>query len=222
MQINADLSRRAVLHTEDMDWVDSPMAGVRRRMLERDGEDGDRRATSVVRYAPGSRFSPHVHVNGEEFLVLDGTFSDERADYPAGTYVRNPPGSRHAPHSTDGTTIFVKLQQFDPGDATPVIVDTNTAGWTPAGAEGVSIVPLHAFGAEKVSLVRFAPGARIDRLTHDGGAEVLVLEGTLEDEHGVYPKGTWLRLPPGTVHGPFSREGSLLYLKEGHLVACTS
>ena len=102
MQVNADLDQRAVLQTEEMAWVDSPMAGVQRRMLERDGEDGSRRATSVVRYAPNSHFSPHTHGGGEEFLVLAGTFSDDQADYPAGTYVRNPPGSRHKPHSRDG------------------------------------------------------------------------------------------------------------------------
>ena len=127
MLINADLSQRAVMRTYDLDWVASPLAGVMRRMLVRDGEDGNLRATSVVQYAPGSRFSPHVHERGEEFLVLDGTFSDERGDFPAGTYVRNPPGSSHAPYSAGGTTIFVKLQQFQPDDTASVAVDTRAA-----------------------------------------------------------------------------------------------
>ena len=42
------------------------------------------RATSIVRYAPGSHFSPHVHTGGEEFVVLEGVFQDEHGDYPAG------------------------------------------------------------------------------------------------------------------------------------------
>lgn len=39
--------------------------------------------TSVVRYAAGSRFERHIRGGGEEFIVLDGVFSDEHGDYPA-------------------------------------------------------------------------------------------------------------------------------------------
>lgn len=74
------------------------------------------RATSIVRYSPGSRFSPHEHGGGEEFLVLEGVFSDEHGDDGPGTYVRNPVGSAHAPFSAAGCTILVKLRQMDPAD----------------------------------------------------------------------------------------------------------
>lgn len=114
MKLNADLSQRVVLETETLDWQDSPMQGVQRRMLDRDGAEVAR-ATSLVKYAPGSHFSAHTHGGGEEFFVLEGTFSDEQGDYPAGTYVRNPVGSSHTPFSKDGCTIFVKLWQDVPG-----------------------------------------------------------------------------------------------------------
>ena len=52
-------------------------------MLDRIGDEVAR-ATSIVRYAPHSHFSPHTHGGGEEFLVLDGVFQDEHGDYPAG------------------------------------------------------------------------------------------------------------------------------------------
>ena len=48
------------------------------------------RVTPIARYARDSRFSPHTHGGGQEFLVLDGVFQDEHGDYPAGTYARNP------------------------------------------------------------------------------------------------------------------------------------
>ncbi len=217
MQINADLGQRAVLQTEEMAWVDSPMAGVQRRMLERDGEDGDRRATSVVRYAPNSRFSPHTHGGGEEFLVLAGTFSDERADYPAGTYVRNPPGSRHSPRSKDGTTIFVKLQQFAPDDGAQVVIDTRTQLWVAGPAAGVQDMPLHAHGPERVLLQHWNAGTRMERRDQSGGEEIFVLDGSLEDEHGSYPEGTWLRNPPGSIPERWSRSGCDIYVKTGHL-----
>ena len=83
MNLNADFSRRAVVHAGGLDWVASPMPGVHRRMLDRVGDEVAR-ATSIVRYAPASHFSPHVHDGGEEFLVLQGTFQDEHGDYPVG------------------------------------------------------------------------------------------------------------------------------------------
>ena len=115
MHINADFSRRVVVHAADLEWVASPMPGVQRRMLDRIGGEVAR-ATSVVRYAPGSRFAAHVHGGGEEFLVLDGVFQDEQGDYPVGCYVRNPPTSSHTPRSESGCVILVKLHQMHPGD----------------------------------------------------------------------------------------------------------
>src|SRR5271166_3471905 len=100
-----------------------PIAGVERRMLDRIGAEVAR-ATTIVRYAPGSSFSTHTHDGGEEFLVLEGVFSDEHGDFPAGSYIRNPPTSRHTPGSAPGCTIFVRLWQFDPNDRTQVRVDT--------------------------------------------------------------------------------------------------
>ena len=84
MELNADFSQRAVVHAARLGWTPSPIAGVERRMLDRIGEEVAR-ATSIVRYAPHSRFSSHTHGGGEEFLVLDGVFQDEHGDFPAGS-----------------------------------------------------------------------------------------------------------------------------------------
>ena len=110
MRINTNLDRRVVVASTGLPWIPSPLPGVERRMLERDGGE-TARVTSLVRYAPGSRFPAHVHAGGEEFLVLDGTFSDGHGDYPAGSYVRNPVGSRHAPHSDDHNALALKVQR---------------------------------------------------------------------------------------------------------------
>jgi anti-sigma factor ChrR (cupin superfamily) len=216
MNINADLGRRAVVDSERLPWVDSPLPGVQRRMLERDGEEVAR-ATSIVRYAPGSAFAPHTHGGGEEFLVLEGVFSDESGDFGPGMYLRNPPGSSHTPSSAPGCTIFVKLRQMAPDDQAVVRVDTATAAWQPGASTGVSEVLLHHRGAELVRLVRLAPGARIPHHEHPGGEEILVLQGAFEDEQGRYGKGTWLRNPAGSGHGMSSPDGCTLYVKTGHL-----
>ena len=77
-------------------------------MLDRVGDEVAR-ATSIVRYAPGSWFSGHAHGGGEEILVLEGTFSDEHGHYPAGSWVRSPHGSVHTPFSDEGCLIYVKV-----------------------------------------------------------------------------------------------------------------
>lgn len=216
MKLHADFSQRAVVFSADLPWVDSPMPGVQRRLLERDGEEVAR-ATSIVRYAPGSYFSAHTHGGGEEYLVLEGVFSDQDGDFGPGTYVRNPVGSSHRPHSKDGATILVKLWQMDPADQTQVVIDTPQAQWGPGLVEGLRVLPLHGYGTEQVALVKWAPGTHFQPHRHWGGEEIFVLEGTFADDQGVYPQGTWLRNPPGSVHTPFSEAGCLIYVKTGHL-----
>jgi len=216
MQLNADFSQRALIRPTDSPWVASPMPGVERRMLDRIGDEVAR-ATSIVRYAAGSHFSEHHHPGGEEFLVLDGVFSDERGDYPAGTYVRNPIGSHHAPFSREGCTIFVKLMQFDEADDQPVVIDSTRAQWRPGLVPGLQVLPLHQHGTEHVELVRWAPGTYFNAHRHWGGEEILVLEGTFQDEFGDYPAGSWLRSPHLSQHTPFSEAGCLIWVKTGHL-----
>lgn len=216
MQIRSDFTQRTVLRPGEESFVPSPLPGVTRLMLDREGGEVAR-ATTIVRYEPGSHFSSHDHAAGEEFLVLDGVFSDEHGDYPAGTYVRNPPGSSHAPSSKEGCTLFVKLRQFQEGDGERVVIDTLATPWQPGLVEGLSVMPLHEFGTEHVALVRWAPGTIFKPHTHLGGEEVLVLEGTLQDEHGTYPKGSWVRSPSMSHHHPFTEEGCTIYVKVGHL-----
>lgn len=216
MHINADFSERVVLRPEDREWVASPMAGVERQMLDRIGEEVAR-ATSIVRYAPDSYFTEHTHGGGEEFMVLEGVFSDEHGDYPQGTYVRNPIGSKHTPHSQGGCTIFVKLHQFASDDVQKKVIPTADLPFQPGVVAGLSVLGLHSYGPESAALVRWQPGTKFSTHRHWGGEEILVLEGTFQDEHGDYPKGSWLRSPHLSTHTPWSDEGCLIYVKTGHL-----
>src|SRR3954453_17729883 len=161
MHLNADFTKRAVVHAAKLDWKTSPIPGVERRMLDRIGDEVAR-ATSIVRYAPRSEFSPHVHDGGEEILVLEGVFQDEHGDFPAGCYVRNPPQSRHTPGSKLGCTIFVKLWQFDPADRTHVRIDTNKMALLEVKKrDGVWLMPLFKDAREDVRLEQWAPGGAL-------------------------------------------------------------
>jgi anti-sigma factor ChrR (cupin superfamily) len=222
MILNDDFSLRIVARAADAVWTPSPMPGVERRMLDRVGDEVTR-ATSVVRYAPGSRFERHVHGGGEEILVLEGVFCDEAGEYPAGTYLRNPPGSAHAPYSREGCLLFVKLQQFDPADARSVRIDTRSEPWRPGLVPGLAVMPLHSHDGVDTALVRWAPKTRFKPHVHPGGEEILVLDGVFNDEGGAYEAGTWLRSPRWSRHTPFTGpEGALIYVKVGHLGAASS
>ena len=217
MELNADFSRRVVVKAAETDWVASPMAGVERRMLDRIGEEVAR-ATTIVRFAPGSEFSPHTHDGGEEFLVLEGVFQDEHGDFPAGAYIRNPPTSRHTPRADHGTTILVKLHQFDPADRTHVrVASDKLAPVAPAGRPGVTVAPLYADAREEVRIERWAPGASV-ALDAPGGMEAFVIEGGFAESGDALARWDWLRLPPGAAlaarAGP---EGARVWIKTGHL-----
>ncbi|MFN0040177.1 MAG: cupin domain-containing protein [Burkholderiales bacterium] len=217
MELNADFTRRAAVHAAQLAWTPSPMAGVERRMLDRIGDEVAR-ATSIVRYAPHSQFSPHTHGGGEEFLVLEGVFQDERGDYPAGCYVRNPPTSRHAPGSESGCIIFVKLWQFDLADRVQVQVDTKSQPFLPApGRRGVEVLPLFEHAREMVRLERWAPDSAIE-LHAPGGIELLVLEGSFLEGHETFSPQSWLRLPPGTdLQCKAGSQGAKVWFKSSHL-----
>jgi ChrR Cupin-like domain len=217
MELNADFSKRVAVHARRLDWVPSPMAGVERRMLDRIGDEVAR-ATSIVRYAPGSRFSPHTHGGGEEFLVLDGVFQDEHGDFPAGSYIRNPPTSSHTPASVPGCTLFVKLWQFDLADRTEVRRDTAALPYQPVpGRPGVEVIPLFRDRRETVRLERWQPGTGVE-LAVPGGLELLALDGSFSEGGEIFEPQSWLRLPCGsTLRAEGGASGCRLWLKEGHL-----
>ena len=89
--------------------------------------------------------------------------------------------------------------------------------WQPGLVPGLSVMPLHSFRTEHTALVRWDAGTLFNPHTHPGGEEIFVLDGTFEDEQGVYPQGTWLRNPSYSRHRPFSQEGCTIFVKTGHI-----
>ncbi|MDD9726429.1 cupin domain-containing protein [Roseovarius sp. SK2] len=215
MDRNSDFTQGAVVHAADEDWIASPMPGVDRRILDRIGDEVAR-ATSIVRYAPNSAFSSHVHTGGEEFLVLEGVFSDEHGDFPEGSYIRNPPESSHTPGSEPGCTILVKLWQFDLSDRTHVRIDTNKMRFL-HDRDDVEIMPLFSDGREDVALERWAPEARVS-LDAPDGLELLVLDGGFTEGGETFKRLSWLRLPKGASStAQVGTNGARVWIKRDHL-----
>jgi anti-sigma factor ChrR (cupin superfamily) len=223
MLLNEDLSRRTIVHAAEASWVASPSAGVERRMLFRIGAE-QARATSIVRYAPGSRFPRHLHPGGEEFLVLEGVFQDERGDYPAGAYVRNPPASAHAPGSDTGCIIFVKLWQFRRDDVACVTVPPGEGRMRPPAEGQQTSRVLFDDTHEEVRLDTWPAHAPL-HLHNPRGLEGLVLHGDFMQDGERFSPWTWLRLPPGEdLRAHSGPEGATLWLKSAplmHATVCT-
>lgn len=217
MRINEDLSCPVIVPAARQDWVPSPAVGVDRRMLFRIGGE-IARATSIVRYAPGSIFPRHTHMGGEEILVLDGIFQDEHGDYPPGTYFRNPPGTSHVPASREGCTIFVRLWQFRDGDTVQLVrrPGEGRKAILQPGAAAATI--LFNDDQEEVRLEHWTASDRV-AIGNRRGLEFLVLAGRLRILDKWIEPQSWGRLPAGTkLSADVGPSGARIWIKDGPLL----
>ena len=215
--VNGDMSQRVAVDTAAMPWQSSPSGSVFRKRLHRVGPAEAGEVTSLVRFVPGATFSEHQHPDGEEILVLEGTFSDQEGDWGQGSYLLNPHGSLHQPFSREGCLLFVKLRQYR-GEGRPRLkIDTEELSWTAGAKVGIEQKTLFDDPrfADSSRLERWAPGTSPGVRRFPGGAEIFVLEGDLADEEGRYTRGWWLRLPTSSKHRPVTESGCVLYLKVG-------
>ena len=217
MELNSDFSQRVVVHSNCLEWQPSPIEGVERRMLDRIGDEVAR-ATTIVRYAPNSKFSPHIHSGGEEFIVLDGVFHDEHGEYPKGSYIRNPPQSSHTPGSKNGCIIFVKLWQFNLQDRTSIRIDPDnmTIAAEPQ-RPNVLLSRLFEDEREEVRIEFWSANAEV-RIDAVRGAELLVLSGSFMEGEDELLTNSWLRVPVNNqIVARTGDRGAKVWLKTGHL-----
>ncbi|WP_087021869.1 cupin domain-containing protein [Thaumasiovibrio subtropicus] len=186
--LNMDFSVPIALCLDDLDWQHSPANGVMRKPLERSAPESGY-TTSIVEYQKGTSFAPHPHPIGEEIFILEGIFSDEYGDYPAGTYLRNAPGSNHSPFSYEGCILFVKLNQFHPDDTEEVRIDTAMLD------DSTKPHRLHQHRACITRLLKTAESADVPISSPNAKVEFLVIEGSLKIAEKVYQGSHWIRLP---------------------------
>jgi hypothetical protein len=222
--LNGDMRRRVALRTSALAWRPSPSPTVWRKRLHLVGEPESGQVTSVVRYEPRARFPAHDHPDGEEILVLEGVFCDEHGSWPAGTYLLNPQGFRHAPYSESGCVLFVKLRQYAGAGRQHVALRTHELEWAPSASPGVERKILYESPRfpDAMRLERWAPHTTRSVPDRAQGAEILVLDGTLEGEAGSLDARAWLRVPVGDALELTARERCTLYLKTGGIAALHS
>lgn len=215
--LNGDLSVRVAVDTQSLEWTPSPSGTVWRKRVHRVGPPESGQVTSVVRYEAGARFPKHDHPGGEEILVLEGIFSDEHGDWPAGTYLLNPEGFTHSPFSVEGCTLFVKLRQLPGSNRQHVALQTADQPWKPSVRKISSWKKLYAQDpyTDFMRLEAWDIPAELGQINFPQGAELFVLKGQFTDTLGTYVTHSWLRVPPGGSVTPTSDDYCELYIKEG-------
>lgn len=219
MSINGDLESFCAVDTSRMQWTASPSGTVWRKRVHLVGPAESGQVTSIVRYDRDSSFPEHDHPGGEEILVLQGVFSDQQGDWPAGTYLLNPEGFRHAPFSGPGCVLFVKLRQYPGKNRHHLATDTNALSWQACAVPGVARKPLYSQAGytDTVELQKWDAGTDAGVTNYPEGAEIFVIDGSFSDESGHYATGHWLRFPAGSSHHPQTATGCTIYLKQAGL-----
>ena len=98
-----------------------------------------------------------------------------------------------------------------------VVVDTKPMPWSASPSGTVWRKRLQLLGpaesGQVTSVVRFQEQSQFPAHGHPDGEEILVLSGVFSDERGDWPGGSYLLNPEGFHHGPYSRQGCLLFVK---------
>ncbi len=208
--VAGELARRSVVYA---DRASRPVDGLLGAALE---EYPDR-ATLRYRLGLGRQLPADAARNGLEILVVEGGIEFDGVLLGQYGYVRRPRGANPAVTATKPTILFVKRGHIPPEDLIETTVEPHPALWQAEAGSGLPTLPLHNHGDITVALRQFPAGSAPAPRRSPGGEEILVLDGTLLDERSAYPRGSWIRNPPGSLYQPYSVEGCLVYAQTGHL-----
>lgn len=236
MELRSDLSIAHVVDSNTIPFVDSPIQGVQRRMLDRTGNEVAR-ATTIVKYSPFARFPRHKHGGGEEFVILDGVFSDDLSgDHGPMSYCRHGIDTEHEPWTGEqGALLLVKLRQMnDRAEQAITIVDTEAStNWKRISNEKRERLDLFSNEntGEIVWMERWESGFNSNQwIVGEDGEEIFVLKGDFafenldgtsdENNKNSCKQGYWIRRPTSWSGRKFqvqTENGCLLFIKNGHL-----
>jgi ChrR Cupin-like domain len=99
-----------------------------------------------------------------------------------------------------------------------VIISAADQQWVESPIEGITRCQFEREQNESgwaTSLVRYNPGTQFPEHRHSGGEQIYILEGIFSDNTGSYPADTYLQNPIGSMHNPYSKEGTLIFVRLG-------
>lgn len=154
---------------------------------------------------------------GFEALVLEGKCSIDNIDHKQGSYIRIPDLANNHLIATSDCILYVKLNQFLPGDTGTRVIDTTAYDkWLPGPVDGIEIRPLHVFDTESIMLLRWQHAAEFRPKLNPRGEEILVINGLLQNRDHLYRQYSWIRNPIEDWRKWHGNTGTVAYYKSGH------
>jgi len=204
--MNSDYEKKVSIESDELDWKEYTPSNSYIKLFSKKDEE----ATSIIKIEKNSYLSKEDLVNSVEIFVLDGIYTNEFGSFEKGTYLKLPKENEKYINSENGCIIFRKTNYKHTDEK--IVIDTNKSAWL-QGHGNLSVISL----AEQTALVKWPKGEVFIPHRHWGGEEILVLSGTFIDEHGFFPKGTWIRSPHLSEHYPRVEEETIIFVKTGHL-----
>mgnify|MGYP000921036090 FL=1 len=204
--MNDNYETRALINTNDLEWENTQNKGIYKKLLSKKEDE----ETSILKIEENSKLNNDSKINSVEIFVLEGIYKNEFGEFKSGTYLNLPNENEAFVSSNTGCVIFRK-ENCDKG-VENIIIDTNSTPWL-SGQGNLEVMPLFT----QTALVKWPQNERFIPHKHWGGEEIFVLKGRFMDEHGIYPKGSWIRSPHLSTHFPFVEEETIIFVKTGHL-----
>lgn len=204
--MNDNYETRALINTNDLEWENTQNKGIYKKLLSKKEDE----ETSILKIEENSKLNNNSKINSVEIFVLEGIYKNEFGEFKSGTYLNLPNENEAFVSSNTGCVIFRK-ENCDKG-VENIIIDTNSTPWL-KGQGNLEVMPLYT----QTALVKWPQNERFIPHKHWGGEEIFVLKGRFMDEHGIYPKGSWIRSPHLSTHFPFVEEETIIFVKTGHL-----
>ena len=204
--MNDNYETRVLINTNDLEWENTQNKGIYKKLLSKKEDE----ETSILKIEENSKLNNNSKINSVEIFVLEGIYKNEFGEFKSGTYLNLPNENEAFVSSNTGCVIFRK-ENCDKG-VENIIIDTNSTPWL-KGQGNLEVMPLYT----QTALVKWPQNERFIPHKHWGGEEIFVLKGRFMDEHGIYPKGSWIRSPHLSTHFPFVEEETIIFVKTGHL-----
>ena len=206
--------QRNILASE-LAWSETRTPGVEKKLIIAANESG-MHEVSILRLASGARLPSLPEGWGVEVVVLEGSWQLPEGILEKNGYSRRPPGKVSTGLSVTGCTLYVRSGPFAEDDKELVHSQADEEPWL-AGHGNLRVKALHSMDQQGTAFVHWPAGERFTRHQHWGGEEIFVLSGTFRDEHGTYPRGSWIQGPHMSTHHPYVEEETVIFVKTGHL-----
>lgn len=225
---NADIDLRAQMHAESAVWQPTKLAGLSLCVLEY-MNGAYPRMTALAKLDPQST-GVTVPATELELLVQHGIIADDNTEYLHPYYLRQPqelsgsnqnvtlhPGSRNAPPNETQLEFYIATGQLAATDTERRCINlADNSLWLPGPVEHTEVMPLHMHNGANSMLVRWLESVTFRPRLDPLGEEVVVISGTLADELGTYPAGSWIRNPVASWQAWGGLSGTVIYYKNGH------